>query len=86
MGVPLFLLLSLLSAVLTITNPRILCVHEADVCIYGRFCVGVLRAAILFLVAPDVFWSDCLRIGLTSLPVADSKEVFVFCDTPQHIT
>lgn len=86
MGVLLFLRLSLLSAVLTISNPRILCVHEAHVCTYGRFYVGVPRAAILFLVAPAVFWSDCLRIGLTSLPVVDSKEVLVFCDTPQHIT
>lgn len=63
--------------------------HEADtgLTLHPRQVLcGVLRAAILFLVAPDVFWSDCLRIGLTSLPVVDSKEVFVFCDIPQHIT
>lgn len=33
------------------------------------------RVAIFFLVAPGVFWPDCIRIGLTSLLVVDSKDI-----------
>lgn len=85
MSILLCLQLSLLPVGLTIKQlqrcsvcPRQMCacmhipsLFRIPLYILAGFCVRVTRVAIFLLVAPDVFWSDCTRTGLTTLPEAE---------------